>query len=337
LRHVLKWIALRCGLALCGVIAALLLGEALIRLGFVLPNHQVIRGKELHALAGVPVWRDSDSEPRENRSCVDQHPERLRILFFGTSITFGGAVRPEETFPRVLEAELNRRRPTPGFCVLNFAQPAFAFEQRYAVASQELPRYHPALALEQDWMPGSGGGQVTYTMLGDAAYELGNLHLRADGMPGLRGVPDAVNRALFLHSRLYEWLTLADGERGTPHGPPPDLHAHEHELEKMASLIGSNGARPGFFLVPDLSYPLTTTSEHDKQWAQTDVELGRLKGFAVYPLRPRLTDQDNTRIRLDSWHLNASGHHAVGERLVPFILEMLDSPPAQDATTPSPR
>jgi hypothetical protein len=325
-----RW-ATQAVLSLFGIAGALGIIEAVVRMGLVPPHRQVVRGNDLHLLGGVPIWRekDRDATPRENRRCVEEHPDRIRILFFGTSITFNGAVEdPAQTFPLVLEKELNARRPAPGFCVLNFGMPAFGAEQRYAVAAREIPRYHPAVVLDQDWLthaPSPFDFDITYEMIGDAAFALEDLKRRGDGLPGLRGVPDGLNHVLFLHSRLYQWVTLAQGEVG-----PSEKHGvtHEEELVRFAALVRANGAKPAFFLVPELTYPLAETSRQNRAWADEDLALGKQHGFAVVELRPLLADLDYTQIRLDSWHMNAKGNVAVGQRLVPFVLGLLDQPSA---------
>jgi hypothetical protein len=147
------------------------------------PPTQVVRGRGLHLQEGAPVWREATD--REHRACADAHPERLRVLFLGSSITYGSSLSADETFTTELERRLNAAFPSPGVCVLNFAQPGFAFEQKLAVATVELPRYRPAVVLWEGWQEWSAG----YRMLGNAAFSLHRYELTADGYPQLGGVP----------------------------------------------------------------------------------------------------------------------------------------------------
>lgn len=201
-----RYYAYGVGALMLGLVGGVLIAEAAVRQGKLKPPRQVIRGFGMHSVDGVPVWERTGD--RHNRECVEQHPERTRILFFGSSITFGTALDPPQVFTAALERRLNELRPTPGFCVLNFAQEGYAFDQKFAVASIEVPRYRPALIMWEDWVEWS-----EYRMIGDAAYAIGDLAVRGDGFIGLAGVPDQLNRLFFLHSRLYEYLVLVYGER----------------------------------------------------------------------------------------------------------------------------
>ena len=132
-------------LIVIGLGVGLAIGELVLRRGTWRPPVQIIRGFGLHSVGGIPVWEQSDD--RQNRACVEEHPERTRVLFFGSSITYGTDLTAAEAFTTALQARLNEVRPTPGFCVLNFAQPGFAFDQKFAVAQVEVPRYRPALSI----------------------------------------------------------------------------------------------------------------------------------------------------------------------------------------------
>ena len=117
----------RIALAILGLTVALLGAEAWVRIAKPKPARQIVRGDGVHTADGVPVWEHASD--RYNRDCVGHHPERIRILFFGSSITFGTDLSAPETFAAELESRLNELYPAPGFCVLNFAQPGFVFAQ----------------------------------------------------------------------------------------------------------------------------------------------------------------------------------------------------------------
>src|SRR6185436_5712383 len=133
-----------------GLLAGLLMIEAFVRLFHPRPRAQMVRGHGLHLIGDVPVWESTTD--RYNRECAVEHTERIRVLFFGSSITFGSDLRADETFTTSLEPRLNRVSPTPGFCMMNFAQSGFSFEQKYAIARREATRYRPALIMWEDWV-----------------------------------------------------------------------------------------------------------------------------------------------------------------------------------------
>ena len=249
-----KRVAASVAFIVLGLAAGLGLAEAWVRFARWTPRIQVIRGHGLRAVDGVPVWEDSTD--RHNRACVEQHPERTRILFFGSSITYGASLTAPETFASRLQDQLNTTHPTPGFCVLNFAQPSFQFEQKYAVARAEVTRYRPAVIMWESWVEWR-----QLRLIGDAAYSISDFQLRPDGFIAIAGVPDWLNHALFPHSRLYEYLTLEYGELN-----PEQVIEREriatfanNELIKMVQLAESVGAKLVLYFTPPLDRPFAET------------------------------------------------------------------------------
>jgi hypothetical protein len=282
------------------------------------PPVQIVRGYGLHTVDGVPLW--AQSTDRYNRGCVERHPERIRILFFGSSITYGVNLNADEVFTAALEERLNELSPTPGFCVLNFAQPGFQFEQKYAVAREEVPRYKPALILWEDWVEWHN-----YHMMGDAAYGIGDLTVRPDGFIGLAGVPDPLNRFLFLHSRLYEYLALKFGERTYVPGPPEVPVFANNQLIKVVQLAQSVGARLVLYPTPPLDRPFAETAANLPDWHGMLMDFARAHDIPAYPLERELVDQDYLAVRLDPCcHFNAAGHRALVPVMERIVREQLE-------------
>jgi hypothetical protein len=278
----------------------------------------MVRGYGLHLVGKVPVWEYSTD--RYNRQCAVEHPERTRVLFFGSSITFGSGLRADETFTTALEARLNHVQPKPGFCVMNFAQAGFSFEQKYAVARSEAERYLPALIMWEDWVE-----WMDYSMIGETAYGTSGYKIRPDGFIGMAGVPDVLNRALLLHSRFYEYLTLAAGE-GIPR-PEGDLEARAFaatRLPRVVQLAQDLHAKLVLYPTPPLDRPFSETTASLPDWHAILVDFGRAHGVPVYPLQRELIDQDYLRVRQDPCcHYNAEGHRALVPVMERIILEQL--------------
>src|SRR5260370_38656832 len=121
-----------------GLLPGLASAEIAYRVIRPMPPMQLVRGYGLRLADGVPIWEYATD--RYNRGCVAAHPERTRVLFFGSSITYGSGLSLNEAFTTALEARLNAARPSPGFCVLNFAQCGFSFEQKHVVARRSEER-----------------------------------------------------------------------------------------------------------------------------------------------------------------------------------------------------
>lgn len=280
------------------------------------PRTQVVRGYGLHTLDGVPVWGD---ESRANRACVERHPERLRVLFFGSSITYGSGVSADETFTASLEARLNEARPVPGFCILNLAQLGFQLQQKVAVARVEVPRYRPNLILWEHWVE-----WTEYRILGDAAYGISGYRQRPDGFVGVLGVPDGLNRYLFLHSQAYRFLALN-------HGQLVDLPAEEELMTtvtgrfmEVVRLAQSTGAKLVIYFAPPLDRPFEVTAASSTVSRQRMVEFSRAHGIPTYALENELKGEDYLQLRLDPCcHFNARGHRALVPVMTRIVMEQL--------------
>jgi hypothetical protein len=312
-------------MAVLGLLAGLLIVEGLVRFLKPTPAAQIVRGHGLHRIGDVPVWEFSTD--RYNRECVVQHPERRRVLFFGSSITFGSGLRADETFTTALEARLNRDQPTPGFCVLNFAQSGFSFEQKYAVARIEVARYRPVLIMWEDWVE-----WMDYTLIGETAYGTYGYRIRPDGSIGMAGIPDALNRALLLHSRSYEYLTLIAGE-----GAPRPAWIEEARafaatrLPRVVQLAHDLHAKLVLYPSPPLDRPFSETAASLPDWHAIVVDFGHANGVPVYPLQRELINEDYLRVRQDSCcHYNAEGHRALVPVMERIILEHLGPLPHVD-------
>ncbi len=324
--HAERTLASQAAALLVGILVALALAEVTLRIATPTPRAQIIRGHGLHVVDGVPLW--TEGTDRYNRSCVDEHPDRQRILFFGSSITYGSGLRTADVFTTLLERELNARRPAPGFCVLNFAQPAFQFEQKYAVARVEVPRYRPALVMWEDWVEWRD-----YTVVGHTAYSTSDLAVRPDGAVGLAGVPDRLNRLLLTRSRLYEYLALTFGERRA-HAPEVEEAADfvDHRLPAAVDLARSAGARFVMYLAPPLDRPFRATAGDPPEWQRVFLEFARARAIPAFALQRELIDEDYLKLRMDACcHYSAEGHRILAHIMARRVLEQLDAATLRDA------
>lgn len=317
----------RCVYAVVAILLSVFVGlagaEAWCRIFKPKPAVQLVRGFGLHSVDGVPVWEYASD--RYNRACVEQHPERTRILFFGSSITFGTGLTAEEAFTTGLQARLNQVRPTPGFCVLNFAQAGFSFEQKYAVARAEVARYKPALIMWEDWQE-----WFDYSMIGDTAYGTTHYVLRPDGFIDVKGVPDWLNRVLFLHSRLYEYFALVFGTRSNRLEEYYVTEFVNHRLFKVQELAQSVGAKLALYLTPPLDRPFPELVASPPLWHRVIADFAQAHGIPVYLLQRELIDQNYLEIREEPCcHYNAAGHRALVPVMERIVLEQLDGKPAQ--------
>jgi hypothetical protein len=302
-RRRVVWVP-RLTVLLVGVVGVVVSEQGIHCVGRPEPKVQIVRGRDVHALGGVPVWEESAG--RQHRACAEEHPERLRILFFGSSITYGSGLSTAETFTTELERRLNETWPLPGVCVLSFAQPGFSFAQKYAVAEVEVARYRPALILWEDWTE----WVVDYHLLGGAAFALQDFALTADGFPWIEGVPTGVNRFLFLHSRLYQYTALIRGQRLERPDERAEVAAFiADRLSRVPDLAASVGARLALYLAPPLDQPFSTLSASPPEWHRSILEFARRRDIPAFLLQRELAGEDYQQVRLDPCcHYNARGH-----------------------------
>jgi lysophospholipase L1-like esterase len=285
----------------------------------------VSRSPRLRVENGVPVW---GSPERTNLDCVRKYPERTQLVFFGDSITHGSTmVSDGVVFTQRLQERLNARQPSPGFCVLNFAQPGFGFEQSEAVAQAELPRLHPTLVFWQFW-----ANWRHYELIGDTAYEVHAYALR-DGVPcpkALRWVPSAWHAWLFQHSRVYEYTALRFGERNDrPYAEERTLAAQD-DVARANRVVKKAGASLEVLIGAWLDKPFVPFApdrrmEEEGLTAVRDAALAQ--GVPVMPFQDALLGQDYLALRADPCcHFNEAGHQRVAEKLEAEVLQRLAAP-----------
>ena len=281
------------------------------------PPVQLIRGRGLHVLDGVPVWEESPD--RQNRGCPGRHPERAEVLLLGSSITYGSGLGADEAFSHLLEEKLNEQQPTPGFCVLNFAQPGFSFEQKYAVAKQEVVRYRPALVLWESWVE-----WMDYAMIGRYAYGVTGYRLRSDGAVGIRGMPTGLNGFLFRNLRAYEYIALSVGEKGGLSFDDQGRNFAKERLGRVPALASSVGAKLAIYPATPLDRSFAETAASPPAWHDVIAEFGRSNGIPVYPLQQELLAEDPLKLRMDPCcHFNAQGHQVLAPLMARIVFETL--------------
>lgn len=317
-------------LLVVGIASGFLLTEIAVRWLNPRPPTQVVRLLEQpqpyrpSLRHGEPVWKASAD--REHTRCAELHPDRTRIFVFGDSITYGINIDPDQVFSAILETALNQSRPDPGFCVMNFAQPGFGFDQSYAVASDEIARWKPALVLWENW-----SDLRKYVLVRDTAYLVNppyvspseRLLVRPDGSFGFDFVPAAPNRWLFDHSRLYEMLVLRWGQRE----PAPPSWSLGARYDHLKTLVDANGAKLVIFVATALDRPFETLARQSP--ASDVVRFASQRAVPLYRLAEELKGENYLALRMDAvGHFSVAGHAALAKRFEQIVLREL---PAADA------
>lgn len=291
---------------LLGVAGAAVAVEVGVRMVEPRERVQVVREHDrVSVVDGVPVWSSAYDDDRHNLECATAHPERRRIAAFGSSILFGSGVAPDETWAATLQARRD------DLCVINFAQPAFAFEQELAVARQHLPELEPAVVLWEVWAT----SMEHFVVVGDGAYNFGSIEVGADGYPA-SPLPGPLHRALFRGSLVYQHLVLGtarQAHRGEVWG-----RFVEEELPKVLDLVPAE--RLVLVFAPPLEHPFAETAAHPVDFERAVLPWAEDNGVATLRLAAALEDEDVEALRLDPCcHFNAAGHRVLADVLEEVI------------------
>lgn len=319
------------GAVFVSVAAAAAVGEATVRALHPTPRVQVVRGGHVPApdvvalgdLAGEPVWALPGSEARRAPDCA---PDARTVLLIGSSILWGTGYEADEVVSARLQERLDPTRSA--WCVRNWAQPGYVGRQKVVTALDRITRDRPAVVVFEVWANDVGD----YDRLGADAIEVGKLRRDADGYPVLvPGVPAAVHHALFLHSALWRYATLALA--------PADPGAYERHwrwladegLPAVLDATRAGGGRLLVVLAPFLDRPFAqSAAEHrDKLrgyvWVRAWAEGA---GVEVVDLAERWTARDPSDLRHDPCcHYAPAGHDALAETLAPDVRALAGETP----------
>lgn len=322
-------IARECGLrALCvfmGLATACGLSEIVCRLYKPSPGVQIAgarRGLDFWIEEGVPLWRNHKRREQYNESCPRQHPAAARIEIFGPSIFWGSGLEDSEpSFSERLQKKLDVAAPG-AFCVMNFSQPGFHYDQSAALARKLIPRYTPALVLWSIW----GSEPYHYSVLGDRAYDLTQFPIGSDGYPRALPLPLFLNRLLFRNSRLYEYATLKllRIRSSALDSRPFWAHFARHDLHQIVQLSRRCGATLVPVFCPILDRPFADwMSAPDPATYLPEVGAAiRREQIPEIRLGDILAGQDYLRLRFDSHgHYNDAGHEALAEVFFRWIMD----------------
>lgn len=232
-RPLLATVAKRAALAASGVLAALVILEAVVRLSGWAPVPQPVKeGRTLKPSPdpeliflnrpnsrqtltfvdrpGAPPravvhsinargWRGPDAERHKQ-------PGTWRIACLGDSYTFGYGVNDDETWPAALQRELDRAPSDRRIEVMNFAVPAYETEQEIALLEKHVMHFEPdvvllAWCLNDPALRGAGEGFE----LGRPPFLIRALHPQSEGViAAARSVSRLLDLvADRLHRKLY--------------------------------------------------------------------------------------------------------------------------------------
>ena len=298
--------------ATVGLGMALLLGETVASQA-PLPRIQVLPlSGPVRVVDGTPVWRTSEgSDARENDACDGDS-----VLLIGSSILYGSGLSADQSLGPALQSRL------PGVCAHNHAQPAFTFDNQRVVAAEQLERGAPPdIVVWEIWQNSVNRLDV----IGDAAYNFGELAVDGGGVPSVLGLGPGANRALFARSALVRQLSVRLAPRRTNHALQPRWQAlADGPLREALQALQAAGSAPLLVLMPPLDQPFADSAADPYVGYAPVRAMAQELGLPVVDVAQALSGQPVEDLRLDPCcHYNAAGQQAVADALAPEIRALL--------------
>lgn len=315
----------RVGLWGLGILATLALGEGLVRVLNPTPRVQIVRaqrpgverGMDITVRHGQPTWEQGDTGPRGNLDCVG----RTHVAIFGTSISFGVYYEWDQSLAPQLQRRLDAIDPG-GFCVHGFAQPAYAGWNKLALARDLVPQLKPDVVIWEVW----GNEADRYDEIEGDWYNFHMRQLDAGGVPYVVPLPVALNRWLFLSSRLYHFgvLALAPAARA---GEAIWSEFRATYLPELDRLFAAHPAKVILFAPTYLDRSLEMQAANPPQEVQVMRAWGDARGAPMVWLAEAWQGRDPAELRSDYCHFSPAGSAAAAEVLVPLVLAAASPPP----------
>ena len=339
--------------AAVGILAALVLGEMLVRvlgigIGFGFGEDGGMRA--LHELRPEKPWlygmRPSTSatltEPAEATYRVnadgfrdrdvahEKPPATFRIALLGDSVSFGYGVALEDTFAKQLETKLAGAsrasdRSDRSYEVLNLGVSGYNPYTEAALLEDVGLAYAPDLVLAQFCMNDLNDPSIHFDF--STALALGEIPEEAYPDPSVRRAPPSGARELCARSRLCNAIAEATGW-GEPdlatklagiaphHDPSPtELAWLDRHYAKMAQLAAARGAKFALVVFPDM-FQLEPRASHGVQ--ERLRALGEERGFPVIDLLPAFLAAKSAAeepLFFDPWHPTPRGHRLAADAL----------------------
>lgn len=274
-------------------------------------------------VGGEPVTINSRGM-RDREFAPEKPPGVVRVAVLGDSFTFGYLVRTDVTFPKVIEADLNRRAGAPRFEVMNFGVSGYDTIQEIATLREE------ALALDPDLV-------VVAFYLNDVGYPerfaAGVGRVRAEDAGADAKTPARIRLRRFLasHSRLAAFLLhriaiLVRSVIDVPYQGVVDYNrafvedgerwrASKEALREMKAIADSCGMGALVVLIPEMGnlnerYPFRAAHDSVRAYCgRIDVPFcDLLDGFMGMEGKTLWASYDDA-------HFNARGHRLAAEQI----------------------
>jgi len=262
------------------------------------------------------VNRDGFRGPPVSRK---KRPGTVRLLFLGSSVTFGWGVRAGDAFCETVKERLARSYPQTNFEAINAGVPGYSSYQLAEYLKLILPAYRPDVVVaecgindgtmavgksDKEWHPRAR--EKIRLLVRNTGW--GRLILRLFGplikRPAIKDVWQTYDEAI---TNFYRISMTGTKTRVAP----GDFRAN---LEKMAAMCRENGA--DFFV-----YIPTLYNEYGKRRLIPSVDFTGANRIPVYQMLSAYPagTLETFFLPFDEAHLSVTGHRVVGEYVADFL------------------
>jgi lysophospholipase L1-like esterase len=337
----------RVALALLSVVVALGLCEIAVRMSPLAPSRENLRN--LHELRTDKPWLfgmkpgASVIGPGGARYTVNadgfrdrvyarpKPPGTYRVMILGHSVGFGWAVDMEQTYPKLLEDDVQGLGGAPRIEVMNASVCAYNAYNEAALFADVGPAFEPDLVIVEFGI--NDLNDPTLHFDGNTTLALGELPDEVFPDPTRRLPPRPEPSLAWRLCRLSELCVLAhqrffpappDGEWLRVSAMPREEHSDREidwlvrQYDKIAREAERIGARFAILLLP---YSNQVAGSASPRVQERVAAAARAKGWTTVDLLPafRAASRPGERFFLDLWHFTPGGHrvaaHATLEQL----------------------
>ncbi|MHB8068470.1 MAG: GDSL-type esterase/lipase family protein [Desulfobaccales bacterium] len=257
--------------------------------------------------------------------CPPKGPNEYRIAFIGDSVTFGVGVATKDTYPEVVQNDLNRLQDRYRVKAFNFAMSSYSVKEMVATLKYRVPEVDPDLVVMGiiindfylDRTPGVdkwgyntfGGPSQMVNKYPTIKLILRNLHLSyviRDVMA--RSMEKKQAEVQLMQGKMPEWIDSS--------------YRYVSDFKQIATAHGYQ------YLV--LTIPTLGQDGSQFRYILNNFKRDHLAYFDVSPLSMEFSEKQFRASRYD-FHPSASVHRQISDKLSGYILKKyLSQAPAQE-------
>jgi len=270
------------------------------------------------AYKGV-TWQVNQEGFRGSMIPIEKKPGTIRLLFLGTSITFGWGVKAEQAFPEIVRKELAKAYPEITIETVNAGVPGYSSFQGLQYLKKMLPVYRPDVVLaefgindgtmavgkeDKDWQPRFSDKirlELRRSGWGRLVLRLFRPLIKKPAIADVWQTWDQAKETFYRISMSGTMTRVAHSD-------------FEANLKEMATLCQKSG--PLFFVyIPSLY------NEYGKKRLIPSVNFTPSNAVPIHQILLAYPTEaiESSLLPFDEAHLSVAGHKVVGDYVAAFV------------------